>query len=109
MFHNNTLVNIINIVCVNFAKEKNLGFHFSCIWQKLYVIWSGKGHSDETDGTHNGKSALTVVDYDDDGLPIMKLKAKPVIQFYFLAYGISFIICGINVAISRDQYITNKM
>ena len=52
---------------------------------------------------------MTIVDYDDDGLPIMKLKAKPVIQFYFLAYGISFIICGINVAISRDQYISNKM
>lgn len=78
----------------------------SCVWQKLYVIWSGKGHDDEDSP---GKSSVTIVDYDDDGLPIVKLKAKPVIQFYFLAYGISFIICGINVAISRDQYITNQM
>jgi hypothetical protein len=81
---------------------------FSCIWQKLYVIWSGKGHNDENDNP-NGKSTVTIVDYDDDGLPIIKLKPKPIIQFYLLAYGISFIICGINVAISRDQYITNKM
>ncbi|CAF4466733.1 unnamed protein product [Rotaria socialis] len=56
-----------------------------------------------------GVKQITIVDYDDDGLPIMKLKAKSVIQFYFLAYGISFIICGINVAISRDQYTTNKI
>ncbi|CAF4524878.1 unnamed protein product [Rotaria sp. Silwood1] len=80
-----------------------------CIWQKLYVIWTGKGHNDDSNENPNGKSSVTIVDYDDDGLPIMKLKAKPIIQFYFLAYGISFIICGINVAISRDQYITNKI
>ncbi|CAF3042684.1 unnamed protein product [Rotaria sp. Silwood2] len=80
-----------------------------CIWQKLYVIWTGKGHNDDTNENPNGKSSVTIVDYDDDGLPIMKLKTKPIIQFYFLAYGISFIICGINVAISRDQYITNKI
>ncbi|CAF1104011.1 unnamed protein product [Rotaria sordida] len=80
-----------------------------CIWQKLYVIWTGKGHNDDTNESPNGKSSVTIVDYDDDGLPIMKLKSKPIIQFYFLAYGISFIICGINVAISRDQYITNKI
>ncbi|CAF1647708.1 unnamed protein product, partial [Adineta ricciae] len=78
-----------------------------CIWQKLYVIWSGKGHGEDADG--NPKSSVAIVDYDDDGLPIMKLKSKPVIQFYLLAYGISFIICGINVAISRDQYTTNKI
>lgn len=71
------------------------------------MIWSGKGHGEDPDG--NPKSSVTIVDYDDDGLPIMKLKSKPVIQFYLLAYGISFIICGINVAISRDQYTTNKM
>lgn len=79
-----------------------------CIWQKLYMIWSGKGHSDDDDGQPAGKSVM-IVDYDDDGLPIMKIKTKPVIQFYFLAYGISFIICGINVAISREQYISNKI
>jgi hypothetical protein len=73
------------------------------------VIWSGKGHSDEANDNPTGKASVTIVDYDDDGLPIMKLKPKPIIQFYFLAYGISFIICGINVAISRDQYFTNKM
>ncbi|UJR13650.1 hypothetical protein I4U23_000662 [Adineta vaga] len=78
-----------------------------CIWQKLYIIWSGKGHGDDADD--NPKSSVTIVDYDDDGLPIMKLKVKPVIQFYLLAYGISFIICGINVAISRDQYTSNKI
>ena len=72
------------------------------------MIWSGKGHSDDEDGQPAGKSVM-IVDYDDDGLPIMKIRAKPVIQFYFLAYGISFIICGINVAISREQYISNKM
>ncbi|CAF1310190.1 unnamed protein product [Adineta steineri] len=82
-----------------------------CIWQKLYYIWSGKGHEDDDEMNDNPKrkSSVTIVDYDDDGLPIMKLKAKPIIQFYLLAYGISFIICGINVAISRDQYITNKI
>jgi len=73
------------------------------------MIWSGKGHDDEINENPNGKSSVTIVDYDDDGLPIMKLKSKPIIQFYLIAYGISFIICGINVAISRDQYITNKM
>lgn len=72
------------------------------------MIWSGKNHSEDEDGEVPGKSVM-IVDYDDDGLPIMKIKAKPVLQFYFLAYGISFIICGINVAISRDQYISNKM
>jgi hypothetical protein len=79
------------------------------------VIWSGKGHgnddgqsTDEIDAA-GGKSSTIIVDYDDDGLPIMKSKDKPVVQFYFLAYGISFIICGINVAISREQYITNQM
>ena len=82
---------------------------FSCIWQKLYAIWSGKGYDDDANDNPAGKSSVTIVDYDDDGLPIMKLKPKPIIQFYFLAYGISFIICGINVAISRDQYTTNKM
>lgn len=73
------------------------------------MIWSGKGHDDETGENLNGKSSVTIVDYDDDGLPIIKIKPKPIIQFYLLAYGIAFIICGINVAISRDQYITNKM
>ncbi|CAM4785379.1 unnamed protein product [Rotaria magnacalcarata] len=80
-----------------------------CIWQKLYFIWTGKGHNEDPNENPNGKSSVTIVDYDDDGLPIMKLKPKPIIQFYFLAYGISFIICGINVAISRDQYTTNKI
>ena len=73
------------------------------------MIWSGKSRSEDEDGDVAGKSSVTIVDYDDDGLPIMKLKQKPIIQFYFLAYGISFIICGINVAISREQYSTNKM
>ena len=77
-----------------------------CIWQKLYMIWSGKGHESDENG-ENPK--VTIVDYDDDGLPIIKLKTKPIIQYYFLAYGISFIICGINVAISREQYLTNKI
>lgn len=77
-----------------------------CIWQKLYMIWSGKGHQSDEIG-ENPK--VTIVDYDDDGLPIIKLKTKPVLQYYFLAYGISFIICGINVAISREQYLTNKI
>ena len=70
------------------------------------MIWTGKDHHDEI---RNKKSSVTIVDYDDDGLPITKLKSKSVIQFYFLAYGISFIICGINVAISRDQYTTKQM
>ena len=72
------------------------------------MIWSGKGHSEDGDGQPATKSVM-IVDYDEDGLPIMKIRAKPVLQFYFLAYGISFIICGINVAISREQYISNKM
>ena len=73
------------------------------------MIWTGKGHNDDINEHSNGKSSVIIVDYDDDGLPIMKLKPKPIIQYYLLAYGIAFIICGINVAISRDQYITNKM
>jgi hypothetical protein len=50
-----------------------------------------------------------IVDYDDISLPRMELKSKPIIQFYLIAYGVALIICGINVTISREQYITNKM
>ncbi|CAF1379940.1 unnamed protein product [Didymodactylos carnosus] len=69
-----------------------------CIWRKLYVIWSGPREQSD-------KSVIVLQEYDDDGLPIMKLKSKPLIQFYFIGWGIPLIICGINVAISREQYL----
>jgi len=36
-------------------------------------------------------------------------KSKFVLQFYLLAYGISLVICGINLAVSHEQYLTDKM
>jgi hypothetical protein len=61
---------------------------FSSIWRKLYV---------------DKKSSLIIADNK------MNEKSKPVIQFYLLAYGLSLMICGINVFISREQNIINKM
>jgi hypothetical protein len=52
---------------------------------------------------------MMIIDCDGHDLSTVKSKTKPVIQLYFLAYGIAFIICSINVAISREQYIANKM
>jgi len=49
------------------------------------------------------------MNYQNDGLSIMEFKSKSVIQYYLLAYGIGLIICGINVAASREEYIINKM
>ncbi|CAF0840600.1 unnamed protein product [Adineta steineri] len=71
------------------------------IWRKLYLI--------STDKDYHEKSAVMMVDYDDVSLPIMKLKSKPVIQFYLIAYGLAFIICGANVITSREPHLTNKI
>ncbi len=49
------------------------------------------------------------MNYQNDGLSIRKFKSKSIIQYYLLAYGIGLIICGINVVVSREQYIINKM
>jgi hypothetical protein len=78
-----------------------LKFLFSSIWRKLNLLWISKDHHEHT--------SMMIIDCDGHDLSTVKSKTKPVIQLYFLAYGIAFIICSINVAISREQYIANKM
>ncbi|CAF0768015.1 unnamed protein product [Rotaria sp. Silwood1] len=62
------------------------------IWRKLSVISTNE----------DCPRKLSIIINDD--LTKSELKPKPVIQFYFLAYGIALIICCINVAISHEQY-----
>ncbi|CAF3344404.1 unnamed protein product [Rotaria sp. Silwood1] len=67
------------------------------IWRKLSVISTNE----------DCPRKLSIIINDD--LTKSELKPKPVIQFYFLAYGIALIICCINVAISHEQYMVNKI
>ena len=66
---------------------------FSSIWRKLHF-------------TAADKESCEVSSESDDH---SESNGQPVIQFYLLAYGISLIICGINVAVSHEQYMTDNL
>ncbi|UJR33600.1 hypothetical protein I4U23_021037 [Adineta vaga] len=85
--------------------------HFLCLttilWLTLltFLIWR-KFHGMLTHNDYQRKPPVIMVDYDDDvSLPIVKLKPKSIVQLYLFVYGIGFLICGIDMIVSREEYI----
>lgn len=56
---------------------------------------------------NNRQKPSSIIVFDE--ISIKKFKSNVIIHFYFLAYGIALIICGINVFFSHEQYQINHM
>ncbi|CAF4442905.1 unnamed protein product, partial [Rotaria magnacalcarata] len=88
-----------------------LTLHYLCLttilWLTLltYSIWR-KQSIKSTNKDIRRQSSTSMI---NDHASKIKSKSKPVIQFYFLAYGAALIICCINLAVSHQHYMINDM
>ncbi|CAM4799983.1 unnamed protein product [Rotaria magnacalcarata] len=88
-----------------------LTLHYLCLttilWLTLltYSIWR-KQSIKSTNKDIRRQSSTSMI---NDHASKIKSKSKPVIQFYFLAYGAALIICCINLAVSHQHYMINDI
>ncbi|CAF0726784.1 unnamed protein product [Adineta ricciae] len=92
-----------------------ISLHFLCLttilWLTLltFLIWRKFQAILTNNDEYQRKPPVIMVDYDDISLPVVKLKPRSVIHLYLIVYGISFAICGIDLMVSREQFLIKRI